>query len=102
MKIRLEILSGPLDGHIVSLEKDTYLTRLPGDLLSFPWDEELGKPQSHFIVNESGWQLDPIRSKHNTIVLRSGKKVLLPTKLQVGDIIKSCTTFLMVCEIGSW
>ena len=48
-KLSLEILSGPLDGHVVTLSTKTVLSRCGEGALVFPFDTELGEPQAIFL-----------------------------------------------------
>ena len=96
-KLTLEILSGPLDGHIVTLETSTEWTRAPGNLLSFPWDDELGQPQAHFALEEGGWQLEGAKdARRGTHILRQEGEDSLPALLESGDILKASSTWLLV------
>lgn len=95
-KFELEILAGPLDGCIISLEAETEWTRKAGGLLSFPWDEELGEPQAHFKPVEDGWKLEGTNAKRGTHILRKDEEDHLPVILQPGDIIKASSTWLYV------
>jgi hypothetical protein len=97
--LEIEVLNGPLDGVHLKLETEADWTRLPGSILSFPWDDELGEPQARFIPDEQGWQMEPIQSKRGTHLLREGEEVQLPTTLQAGDILKASSTWLMVNKI---
>ena len=95
-KLELEILTGPLDGHIVLLDTETEWTRQVGSQLSFPWDEELGEPQARFSLIASGWQLERANAKRGTHVLRQDVEESLPAVLVAGDIVKASNTWMCV------
>lgn len=98
-KLEVEILSGPLDGHTITLENDTEWTRSVGSLLSFPWDEELGEPQARFVISEEGWQLESAKTKRGTHLLRPNTEDRLPAILQIDDVLKASNTWLRVKAI---
>lgn len=97
--LELEILSGPLDGHIVSLNSATEWTRKLDSPLSFPWDTELGEPQAYFKSSENGWQLESANTRRGTHVLRQEAEVRLPVILQVDDVIKAGNTWMRIKSI---
>jgi len=99
-KLTLEVLSGPLDGYIVILESDSEWTRAPGGKIAFPWDEELGKPQSRFLLEQGQWLIEPFNSIHNTYILSRDTKILEKTALQLGDMLKASKTWMMIKDIS--
>jgi hypothetical protein len=97
--LTLEILSGPLDGCIVSLDSSADWTRGAGSPLSFPWDDELDAPQAQIKLGRNGWTLHPApATRRNTHLLRPGSKPRLPATLQPGDLLKAGNTWLRVQE----
>lgn len=99
-KLEVEILTGPLDGHIVTLVGDTEWTRSAGSiLLTFPWDDELGQPQSHFIIEDDKWLIEPCDSLHGTYILNRELKLSEKTILQEGDILKASRTWMRIKSI---
>ena len=92
----LEVLSGPLDGAIIELVAETAWTKAPGNLLSFPWDVELGEPQAILIPKPDGWILTPNHSLHNTYRLNTEEKLIDKIVLKVNDILKASQTWLLV------
>lgn len=98
-KIEIEVLSGPLDGHKIKLEEEVEWTRLAGGLLAFPWDDELGQPQSKFSIEEGKWLIEPISSLHGTYILNRDIKLSEKTFLQKGDILKASRTWMMIKSI---
>jgi hypothetical protein len=96
--LRLEILSGPLDGAEIRLEADTEWRRMPGSPLSFPWDEELGEPQARFTQDEAGWGIEGLPSPHGTyrISPRRAEQIETRTALNAGDILKGSKTWIRV------
>lgn len=97
-KLELEILTGPLDGHVISLATETEWTCEPGSLLSFPWDKGLGTPQATFALNDHKWILLPHNSPHNTYRLNLSSEGRLNGNiiLTEGDILKASQTWLWV------
>ncbi|MCP4125425.1 MAG: hypothetical protein GY751_27130 [Bacteroidetes bacterium] len=65
-KLILEILNGPLDGHVVTLETVAVWAKEGDGFLIFPWDAELGTPQAHFILEEGNWFAEGSSSPHGT------------------------------------
>jgi hypothetical protein len=99
-KLELEVLGGPLDGYVISLETKTEWTRQPGSLLSFPWDMSLGEPQAFFMNVEQGWVLEHANAKRGTHIIRSDYEDQLPTILRDGDILKASNTWLKVRSVS--
>ena len=95
--LKLEVLSGPLDGAHLTLTAETDWTRQPGSPLSFPWDTELGQPQARFVPGEQGGRLEPLQAQRGTHLLRPGAEDDLPATLQAGDVLKASSTWLRVC-----
>ena len=98
-KLVLEILTGPLDGHIVTLKGETKWTQSVGSLLSFPWDDELGQPQGRFIVEEGKWLIEPFSSPHGTYILNKDVKLPNKTILEKGDLLKASRTWMLIKAI---
>jgi hypothetical protein len=96
----LEILNGPLDGHVIILESGTEWTRAPERRMAFPWDDELGEPQCRFIPEQKRWWIEPVRSAHHTYVLNRDMRILEKTALQLGDILKASKTWLWIKDIS--
>jgi hypothetical protein len=96
----LEILSGPLDGHVVILEGATEWTQAPNSKMAFPWDQELGEPQCRLIPEQNRWWIEPFRSAHHTYVLNRDMRILEKTALQLGDILKASKTWLLIKDIS--
>ena len=91
----LEVLSGPSDGAVITLEKDTHWRQTGQGPLAFPWDVELGEPQARFIAQEDGWYIEGIDALHGTYLRgnrdgRIGKKM----KLERYDILEASYTWL--------
>jgi hypothetical protein len=99
--LKLEVLSGPLDGTTITLETDVEWSRAGGGEtpLTFPWDTELGDPQARFIVDaeEGRWYLEGLDAPHGTYRVNREER-LTGKKVQVkgGDIIKASQTWLLV------
>lgn len=95
-KIIFEILAGPLDGHVITLENDTEWTRAVGSLLSFPWDDDLGQPQGRFLIEENQWMIEPFNSPHGTYFVNRETSLSERAVLQEGDLLKASRTWIMV------
>jgi len=98
-KIEIEVLAGPLDGHVIELTEETEWTRSVGGLLSFPWDDGLGQPQGQFVVEEDQWLIEPQKSPHGTYIVNRDMKLSENTVLQKGDLIKASRTWMLVKAI---
>jgi hypothetical protein len=98
-KIIFEILAGPLDGHVITLENDTEWTRAVGSLLSFPWDDDLGQPQGRFLIEENQWMIEPFNSPHGTYIINREIKLSNKIGLQKGDLIKASATWIMIKDV---
>lgn len=99
-RLKLEILSGPLDGHVVTLQDETVWAAAGTGPLIFPWDNQLGKPQARFLTREDGWWLEGGDAPHATYRLAgSREKVSCPVCLAPGDILRAGRTWLLVREI---
>jgi hypothetical protein len=98
-RIEIEVLTGPLDGHVIELKEETEWTGSVGGLLSFPWDDELGRPQGRFVFEEDQWLIEPQNSPHGTYILNREKKLSEKTVLQKGDLLKASRTWMMINAI---
>lgn len=98
-KIEIELLTGPLDGLVIKLTEPTEWTQSVGSLLSFPWDNELGQPQSRFFVEDDQWILEPVDSPHGTYIVNKKKRLSEKLVLQKGDILKASRTWMMIKAI---
>ena len=94
--MEIEILSGPLDGACVTLRESTEWSRAGGGPLSFPWDDELGEPQARFTLDEEGWGLEGVSTRHGTYRVNTNERVVAWLRLSAGDILKSCQTWMQV------
>ena len=98
--LTLEVLSGPLDGAIISLETETEWSRTGQSLLTFPWDAELGTPQARFIIEEGLWYLEGLDAPHGTY--RINRKERLEKEriqLESEDILRASKTWLLVRQV---
>jgi len=96
----LEILNGPMDGHKVKLEKETFWGKKGEGPLIFPWDTELGEPQARFLYEEEAWGIEGYKAPHGTYCLNRQGYIERKLKLEKGDILKASTIWMMVREIG--
>ena len=98
LTLTLEILSGPLDGQVVTLTTATEWSRRGAGPLSFPWDEELGTPQARFTFTDDAWWLEPVAGARST--RHNGKQIDAKVALAVEDILKAANTWLQVKQMG--
>jgi hypothetical protein len=95
----LEILSGPLDGHEVTIEKETAWSKKGEGPLIFPWDKELGEPQARFFKDGDEWSLEVFQAKHGTYCLNRQTNIGKAVKLRQRDMLKASQTWLMVRQV---
>jgi len=95
----LEILSGPLDGHQLTLKKDAKWSQKGKGPLIFPWDDELGEPQARLILEGDDWLIEGLKVRHGTYCLNRQEKIDEKVKLEKGDILKASDTWLLVSQI---
>lgn len=95
-KLKLEILTGPLDGSIIELDLETQWSCVGDGPLTFPWDEELGEPQAAFSLTQAGWCIEGIPSPHGTYLINRGERIEDKVVLEKDDIIKASHTWLLV------
>jgi len=98
-KLILEILSGPLDGHILALEDETAWGRSGEGPLIFPWDTELSSCQGRFFPEEGNWWIESCSGDHGTYCINRQERVDGRLQLKADDLLSSCSTFLLVREI---
>ena len=96
--LELEVLSGPLDGHIIVLDEAVAWGRGGKGPLSFPWDVELGEPQARFTVDADGWWLEGLEAPHGTYRVNREEKVCQRVRLERGDLLKASGSWLGVRE----
>ena len=97
-QLMLEILSGPLDGTIITLEADAEWSRAVEGPLGFPWDDELGEPQARFALDEQCWSLEGLNASHGTYRINHEERIKERVQLKRGDILKASRTWLLVQE----
>jgi hypothetical protein len=100
MKLSLEILNGPLDGQIVTLETEALWSKEGDSPLSLPWDAELGAPQARFFPESGNWWIESYQSPHGTYCLN--REIQIETKMQIeqGDLLKASETWMKVNQVG--
>ncbi len=98
-KLSLEMLNGPLDGQVITLENETEWSQEGEGSLSFPWDEELGTPQARFFVEEGKWWLEGHVAPHGTYCVSRGERVEGKTQLEAKDVLKANDSWLLVKDI---
>jgi hypothetical protein len=95
--LKLEILSGPLDGLEISLKEAADWSGSSDGQLSFPWDKELGLPQARLFVEEGKWWLEAgktYRSTRHNMEQIEGKVALAK-----GDVLKAANSWLLITDI---
>jgi len=101
-KFSLEVLSGPLDGRIITLEGETRWDAQGDGPLSFPWDTELGDPQARFFCKEGEWWLEGFKASHGMYRLSGeGERVSQAVRVTEGDLLKAGQTWLLVRQTES-
>lgn len=98
-KLSLEILSGPLDGHVMTLETETSWSKEGEEALSFPWDEELGVPQARIFPEGGRWWLKGYDAPHGTYCISRGERIEEKAQVEDGDMLKASGTWMLVCKI---
>lgn len=98
-KIEIEVLTGPLDGHVIELTEETEWTGSVGGLLSFPWDDELGQPQGRLVFEEDQWLIEPVDSPHGTYIVSREKRLFEKAVLQKGDLLRASKTWMIIKAI---
>ena len=96
--LQLEMLSGPLDGHTVTLENEAVWGLNAEGVLSFPWDVELGTPQARFFLDGRGWWLEAYPAEHGTYCATRVGRVADKLQLEAGYVLKAGETWL--CVVG--
>ena len=99
-QLSFEILTGPLDGHPVSLDRETLWTKSDDEELSFPWDEELGTPQAKIFLDDDKWYLEAFKSAHGTYCINRKEKITGKIELRKGDRLKASETWLKIVDIN--
>ncbi len=99
MKLVLEILSGPLDGQILTLESETAWGKKGEGPLIFPWDTELGNCQAKFFPKEGSWWIGNCSAFYSTYCLNRKGQIENSLQLKGDDLLQSCATLLLVREI---
>jgi hypothetical protein len=94
----VQVLSGPLDGYEVTLDRETLWGRQAEGPLAFPWDADLGDPQARILPRDGGWWLEPCAAPRATHCLRQ-ESVEGPLRLQRGDILTASHTWLRVQRV---
>ena len=97
----LEILTGPLDGHLVMPKKETKLSKKGKGPLIFPWDTELGESQARFFREGDDWLIEGFKARHGTYRYASGEPERIEGKarLEARNILRTCKTLLIVLKM---
>jgi len=95
--LTLEMLSGPLDGVVLTLTEETAWESAGSGLLACPWDTELGTPQARFKPDAEGWMLESLKSPHGTYRVNTEERLTTESvRLAGGDILKASGTWLCI------
>jgi hypothetical protein len=96
-RLFIEFLSGPLDGHRVELTGPTDWTGAGSGPLVQTWETQLGRPQAQFVYEEAFWWLEPYEAPQPTRVRNHANMAVKGRlRLQNGDILESCHSWLLV------
>ncbi len=99
MKLHLEIVNGPLDGQIVTLDTETTWSKKGDSVLSFPWDTELGSPQARFFPEGENWWIEGYHAPHGTYCINREKRIEGNLRLEKGDLLKASEIWMLVSQI---
>ena len=97
--MQLEILNGPLDGQIITIETEALWGKAGDNPLSFPWDAELGDKQARFFIDNGIWWIEGYEAPHGTYCLNRQIKIEEKTQIQQGDFLKASETWMLVNQI---
>ena len=100
MKLSLEILNGPLDGQIVTLETEALWGKEGDSPLSLPWDAQLGSPQARFFPEGDKWWIEGYDAPHGTYCLNRETKIEKKMQIEPGDLLKASETWMRVSQVG--
>jgi hypothetical protein len=97
--LRIELLNGPLDGHIIMVSHGTSWSREGSGVASFPWDNQLGAPQGHFVCVQGGWLFQHAGGRDSKLarIMNRTSTDSFHLRLECGDILFAGTTWMMVC-----
>ena len=98
-RLVLEILNGPLDGHKVNLEKETFWSKKGEGPLIFPWDAELGEPQARFFCEGDEWWVEGFKAQHGTYRLNRKERIEGKVRLEARDMLKASEGWVLICKI---
>lgn len=97
-KLSLELLNGPLDGHLITLESETTWSKEGDSPLTFPWDTELGTPQARLFPENGKWWLE-----HDSNASRNTRnnmdRVTTKVQLEESDLLKASDSWMFVSKI---
>lgn len=99
-KLSLEVLNGPLDGYVVTLENEAIWGKDAEGPLGFPWDKELGEKQARFFFEEGRWWIEGYNASHGTYFLKPQELIEGTTQLEQGNLLKASDTWLLVQQIA--
>ena len=95
-KLILEIISGPLDGFRVELEKEENWSCQGKSSLVFPWDLKLGSPQARIFPEAEAWWIEGHKAPHGTYIFNAQHKVEEKIRLEEGEVLKASSTWIRV------
>lgn len=98
-KLKLEVLNGPLDGYLATLESETTWAKEGEGPLIFPWDTDLGTPQARFFFQEGKWWIESDDPPQKTYCANRRKRIEGKTQVEEGDLLKAGDTWLLVSRL---
>jgi hypothetical protein len=98
-KLSLEVLNGPLDGYVATIENETVWGSNAESPLGFPWDKELGERQARFFFEEEHWWIEDCNAPHGTYFLNPQERIEVKTQLKQGHLLKASDTWLLIRQV---
>ncbi len=97
-KLTLELLNGPLDGDLITLDRETTWAKEGQGALIFPWDDTLGTPQARLFPKKGKrWPEHDAKAYRST--RHNMERVTTKVQLQKGNRLKASETWMLVSEI---
>lgn len=98
--LSLEVLNGPLDGCVITLEDEEIWGKTGEGPLIFPWDKGLGEQQARFFPEAGQWWIETYDAPHSTYCLNDETRIRGKKSLTQGERLKASDTWLVVKQIG--
>lgn len=102
LTLTIEILTSPLDGHLITLEDEAIWGAHQAGPLAFPWDTELHERQARLFTQDGHWQVEGYPARHGTYRLSENQqeRVEASVQLETGDYLKASDIWLLIKKIG--